>query len=1100
MYLFKNKKRTFSKTVASMLIIAWVFSGWPQFIFRIQEREIVFPPTPEYAFAAASTTVLTSINRTSWTVPDDWNDNDNYILVIGGGGGGAGPAGNGSGGGGGAAAAYSNNLSISSLAGTSVTIQIGEGGAGGTASGSATGGEDSWFNAASLAACSDLTACIGADGGDAASGATAGPGGDTTETKGENEFAGGTGGAGAKTQGTDVAGGGGGAGSAGTDGAGTNGGSGGTGGAGDTNNTGEEAHGGGGSAGCDIQTPESENGTAGGVDGGVGGYNSDCGGAAGGTGGSGGGNGGPGSSGSGGGGGDQVGNGGNGGANAPTLSGLSVGSGGGGGGGAGTGGNGGLYGGGGGGADGTSGGAGGQGFIVIYYNPDTIVVPTIDTNAASGVTESTATLNGDVDATGGNVPNVCGFAYGTDSTLATVIATTTGATCPSGVGPFSEAVGSLDEETTYYFRAYATNFVGDGLGDIVEFTTTAASLPAVDFATSTPGRIGSALEFDAIDDSVNGGDIDGGGANVRTIAFWMKAATTTASQPLINIDDTDPDYIDTDSSSNITANSFTATSIYVDGSTASVNIPDTEWHHVVVTVSGGLTADNFQVGSTTEGRFGGDMDDVRVYNKVLSFDEVQRLYKLGATTKISTTVNTQPTLEDGLVGHWTFDGPDVDLGQDTAEIIDRSGQGNTGDWLSHASTTVPGRIGQAIEFDGADDFVDIVDSATLRIAGTSDSFTVSAWVYRDVSSTIDHIVGTENDVNTSSQGWVLQRESSNNRYRFRTSDGTTNTQSSTPIDSGAFQKWQNVVGVVDRTSNKQSIYMDGVLYSSDDITGDGSFEKNFGVEIGMVEGNTTRAWPGNIDDVRIYNRALTADEITRLYKLGATTKIATTLKTQPDLERGLVGHWTFDGKDIGPNILDRSGSGNAGNLDFGSSGNTATTTAPGRIGQAMEFDGTDDKIGIADNATLDFGTGSFTVVAWVKAEGGDGRIVYKYDNVSTTRGFMLLVNASIQADFKLFDTGGSSQANVGGGPLTDVSDGWHHVVGVRDGTATRIYIDGIEKDNNTGATADVSGTTEMRIGADIFNDKWFDGILDDVRIYDRALSDDEITRLYLLGR
>lgn len=69
---------------------------------------------------------------------------------------------------------------------------------------------------------------------------------------------------------------------------------------------------------------------------------------------------------------------------------------------------------------------------------------------------------------------------------------------------------------------------------------------------------------------------------------------------------------------------------------------------------------------------------------------------------------------------------------------------------------------------------------------------------------------------------------------------------------------------------------------------------------------------------------------------GATT-INVTLKTNPDLERGLVGHWTFDGEDLIENAADRSGQGNTGYLE----GFTSTTTAPGRIGQALEFENDD---------------------------------------------------------------------------------------------------------------------------------------------------------------
>src|SRR3990167_8880079 len=74
--------------------------------------------------------------------------------------------------------------------------------------------------------------------------------------------------------------------------------------------------------------------------------------------------------------------------------------------------------------------------------------------------------------------------------------------------------------------------------------------------------------------------------------------------------------------------------------------------------------------------------------------------------------------------------------------------------------------------------------------------------------------------------------------------------------------------------------------------------------------------------------------------------IGKTLPTQPDLQTGLVGHWTFDGRDMGPNVRDRSGQGNHGNLVLGATGNTSTTTIPGKLGQALSFDGVNDYVTI----------------------------------------------------------------------------------------------------------------------------------------------------------
>jgi len=95
--------------------------------------------------------------------------------------------------------------------------------------------------------------------------------------------------------------------------------------------------------------------------------------------------------------------------------------------------------------------------------------PDVTTNAATGVTVTSATLNGDITALNDGNATVRGFAYGTDSALQTTIATTT-ENGDFGTGTFDEVVGTLQSGVTYYFRAYATSPSGTGYGTILNFT------------------------------------------------------------------------------------------------------------------------------------------------------------------------------------------------------------------------------------------------------------------------------------------------------------------------------------------------------------------------------------------------------------------------------------------------------------------------------------------------------------------------------------------------------------------------------------------------------------------------------------------------------
>ena len=139
-------------------------------------------------------------------------------------------------------------------------------------------------------------------------------------------------------------------------------------------------------------------------------------------------------------------------------------------------------------------------------------------------------------------------------------------------------------------------------------------------ATSTgvsSGKLGQALNFDGVDDSIN---IANTISNIQTVGFWVKATTTkklidlngTASIEVIN--------------GTITANNFTAT-IYVDGIAASTI--DTNWHYVTVTTGTGISGSAITIGKIGTGFLNGILDDVRIYNRALSAKEVHQLYLIG---------------------------------------------------------------------------------------------------------------------------------------------------------------------------------------------------------------------------------------------------------------------------------------------------------------------------------------------------------------------------------------------------------------------------------------------------------------------------------------
>jgi peptidoglycan/xylan/chitin deacetylase (PgdA/CDA1 family) len=106
------------------------------------------------------------------------------------------------------------------------------------------------------------------------------------------------------------------------------------------------------------------------------------------------------------------------------------------------------------------------------FNIDPASIPTLTTNSPSAITTTSATANGNIDGIGDDSPTTRGFLYGTDSTLVTVIATTT-ETGTFGTGVFTASLSGFTCGNTYYIRSYATNSGGIGYGSIVSFTTSA---------------------------------------------------------------------------------------------------------------------------------------------------------------------------------------------------------------------------------------------------------------------------------------------------------------------------------------------------------------------------------------------------------------------------------------------------------------------------------------------------------------------------------------------------------------------------------------------------------------------------------------------------
>jgi len=641
--------------------------------------------------------------------------------------------------------------------------------------------------------------------------------------------------------------------------------------------------------------------------------------------------------------------------------------------------------------------------------------------------------------------------------------------------------------------------------------------------TTSGGMIGQALEFDGVDDYVSASPSSSlEGASVFTVSFWASAPINppsgtwrgavsirngTASSNLflfypydgsagngVRIFWNGSSPFDENGVSrggtgfhhfSIVNRSATDHEVYVDG--ASIGTFSTDKSLVSP-----LSDINIGIWRPANQPYQGALDDVRIYNRALSATEITQLYNLGAA-KLGKTPTGGSGLTSDLVGHWTFDGPDM-----LTNVADVSGQGNNGSLMGQTSTTtVGGIIGQALEIQGRNtspnDSHVIIPNSVLN--GQTD-VTTAMWIKTGVASSM-----------------ALVSAGANNEYLIFFPNNINLTlyagaqTASFAISALTDNAWHHIVVVRDDSNNEAYLYIDGqadnenpraLSMSALSIPSDCIV---LGQEQdGCLTFDPAQAYDGSIDDVRIYNRALSATEVTQLYNLGSA-KLGKTPTGGSGLTSGLVGHWTFDGPDMLTNVADVSGQGNNGSLVLGASGNTATTTSGGMIGQALEFDGVDDYVVMPDSASLSFTNPALTISGWVNLRSlqiNERALVRKnvqwaFDFFPNTNKIRFLVKTSGGTDGWTSGNDYSYTFNVGE---------WQHFVGVYNGSNIEVFVDGVSLGTKvvTGNIVDTANKVHINSDAEGYGGLFLDSSLDDVRIYNRALSADEVEQLYNMGR
>ena len=460
----------------------------------------------------------------------------------------------------------------------------------------------------------------------------------------------------------------------------------------------------------------------------------------------------------------------------------------------------------------------------------------------------------------------------------------------------------------------------------------------------------------------------------------------------------------------------------------------------------------------------------------------------------------------GTVALWHFEETGTTTG---TYLYDETANNN--DATTTGTTIVGGIFGKARSFNGTSDYVSVNNSALDSTLSGANIFTIGAWIKTNTLSNSHTVFGKGV---TGSQGFALYTSDEISagqpylEFEF-TDNGNENSNANrayykTDANTIPDTNWHYVVVVIDvnqSSINKVKFYIDGVKKTTSFRVGTDTLTTIFNTTADLVVGNSMFGfWNGNLDELFISSRALSADEIAETYRMGANHHLtrqisAADLSAQTKLPfwiaadrtgtflEAMIGESDHANYELASSTLALStttvlyikgdeiaSSTSLKDSSFSGKAITAVGDAKiaggGKIGNALSFvDGTGDWLSIPDSDDWDFGTGNFSIDLWVyhtTAASAEEAYVAKVepDPACTTAGiwFRRIANGTIHLNW---GTGAGCWVADIGTTQTVSSNAWHHVALVRSGATTNIYIDGVPSTMSGNITGSIGGGTEV---------------------------------------
>ncbi len=433
----------------------------------------------------------------------------------------------------------------------------------------------------------------------------------------------------------------------------------------------------------------------------------------------------------------------------------------------------------------------------------------------------------------------------------------------------------------------------------------------------------------------------------------------------------------------------------------------------------------------------------------------------GAVCSIGTCQDGKCIFKEALVAYWNFNGNALDsVGNNHGEI-----QGN--------STYVNGISNQGIKFDGDGDYVNFSDSDNLEIY--SHDYSIGFWVKAQKFQKNYSGILWKGGLSRDNQYKICFDGSGERLRHYYYSTGADKNETALIDTTKALNDsvWHHVVLTIDRDGN-YTWYIDWHLDTAD------LFNETTNVDTGAISLEVGRAnidgFNGTLDEVKIWNYALSEGEVWQEYAALKSGK-------------GLISSWSFEG-----NSLDSMGKNN-GEIIGG------PEYTGGVQGQAIKVS-SGNYVNIPDSASLDINN-ELTILAWVKKETfvNHGKVVVKrFDDYNTNPWELYSLDfkgASPGYPCFLISNGsaGSQNGLCDEDNLLPLNE-WHHLAGIYNGSLMSLFVDGVFEGSLDASIQIGTNDMPLTIGAINSSDFYTNGAIDEVMIFNRALSSEEISDIY----